>query len=86
MDDLDDHLAGGDRLQHLDANRAGADAIGEFLSELDVERTEGVIRNGSLTLNGNIREPYLLGNISAEDRTADPPRATIMRVPPGGGW
>ncbi|MFN3003907.1 PQQ-dependent sugar dehydrogenase [Mycolicibacterium wolinskyi] len=25
------------------------------------------------------------GNISAEDRTADPPRATIMRVPPGGG-
>lgn len=25
------------------------------------------------------------GNISAEDRDADPPRATIMRVPPGGG-
>jgi glucose/arabinose dehydrogenase len=25
------------------------------------------------------------GNISAQDRTADPPRATIMRVPPGGG-
>lgn len=25
------------------------------------------------------------GNISAEDRTAEPPRATIMRVPPGGG-
>jgi glucose/arabinose dehydrogenase len=25
------------------------------------------------------------GNISAEDREADPPRATIMRVPPGGG-
>jgi glucose/arabinose dehydrogenase len=25
------------------------------------------------------------GNISAEDRTADPPRATVMRVPPGGG-
>ncbi|CAN3126458.1 PQQ-dependent sugar dehydrogenase [Mycobacterium sp. smrl_JER01] len=25
------------------------------------------------------------GNISEEDRTADPPRATIMRVPPGGG-
>lgn len=25
------------------------------------------------------------GNISAEDRTATPPRATIMRVPPGGG-
>ena len=25
------------------------------------------------------------GNISAEDRSADPPRATIMRVPPGGG-
>ncbi|MEC9325449.1 MAG: gluconolaconase [Actinomycetota bacterium] len=25
------------------------------------------------------------GNITAEDRTADPPRATIMRVPPGGG-
>ncbi len=25
------------------------------------------------------------GNISAEDRTADPPRATIMRIPPGGG-
>ncbi|MCH9668584.1 MAG: PQQ-dependent sugar dehydrogenase [Actinomycetia bacterium] len=25
------------------------------------------------------------GNISAADRTADPPRATIMRVPPGGG-
>ena len=25
------------------------------------------------------------GNISAFDRTADPPRATIMRVPPGGG-
>ncbi|MGZ8801169.1 MAG: PQQ-dependent sugar dehydrogenase, partial [Mycobacterium sp.] len=25
------------------------------------------------------------GNVSAEDRTADPPRATIMRVPPGGG-
>lgn len=24
------------------------------------------------------------GNISAADRTADPPRATIMRVPPGG--
>ena len=24
-------------------------------------------------------------NISAEDRTATPPRATIMRVPPGGG-
>ncbi|MFV8048189.1 PQQ-dependent sugar dehydrogenase [Mycobacterium sp. 48b] len=25
------------------------------------------------------------GNTSAEDRTASPPRATIMRVPPGGG-
>ena len=25
------------------------------------------------------------GNISAEDRDADPPRATIMRIPPGGG-
>lgn len=25
------------------------------------------------------------GNISAQDRDADPPRATIMRVPPGGG-
>jgi glucose/arabinose dehydrogenase len=25
------------------------------------------------------------GNISADDRTATPPRATIMRVPPGGG-
>lgn len=25
------------------------------------------------------------GNISAEDREASPPRATIMRVPPGGG-
>lgn len=25
------------------------------------------------------------GNISAQDRTADPQRATIMRVPPGGG-
>lgn len=25
------------------------------------------------------------GNISAEDRSAEPPRATIMRVPPGGG-
>ena len=25
------------------------------------------------------------GNVSAVDRTADPPRATIMRVPPGGG-
>ncbi len=25
------------------------------------------------------------GNVTAEDRTADPPRATIMRVPPGGG-
>lgn len=25
------------------------------------------------------------GNISAEDRTSTPPRATIMRVPPGGG-
>ncbi len=25
------------------------------------------------------------GNISADDRDADPPRATIMRVPPGGG-
>ncbi|MGY4866648.1 PQQ-dependent sugar dehydrogenase [Mycolicibacterium elephantis] len=25
------------------------------------------------------------GNISAADRDADPPRATIMRVPPGGG-
>lgn len=25
------------------------------------------------------------GNISAEDRAATPPRATIMRVPPGGG-
>jgi glucose/arabinose dehydrogenase len=25
------------------------------------------------------------GNISAEDRDADPPRATVMRVPPGGG-
>ena len=25
------------------------------------------------------------GNISAQDRTASPPRATIMRVPPGGG-
>ncbi|MDX1872263.1 gluconolaconase [Mycolicibacterium sp. 120266] len=25
------------------------------------------------------------GNISAHDRTANPPRATIMRVPPGGG-
>ena len=24
-------------------------------------------------------------NVSAEDRTANPPRATIMRVPPGGG-
>jgi glucose/arabinose dehydrogenase len=25
------------------------------------------------------------GNVSAEDRDANPPRATIMRVPPGGG-
>ncbi|MGZ5393683.1 MAG: PQQ-dependent sugar dehydrogenase [Mycobacterium sp.] len=25
------------------------------------------------------------GNITAEDRDADPPRATIMRIPPGGG-
>jgi glucose/arabinose dehydrogenase len=25
------------------------------------------------------------GNISAGDRTADPPRATVMRIPPGGG-
>jgi glucose/arabinose dehydrogenase len=25
------------------------------------------------------------GNITAEDRTATPPRATVMRVPPGGG-
>ncbi len=25
------------------------------------------------------------GNITAEDRTAQPPRATIMRMPPGGG-
>ena len=25
------------------------------------------------------------GNITADDRTANPPRATIMRVPPGGG-
>ena len=25
------------------------------------------------------------GNVSAEDRTANPPRASIMRVPPGGG-
>ncbi|WP_163806018.1 PQQ-dependent sugar dehydrogenase [Mycolicibacterium anyangense] len=25
------------------------------------------------------------GNISAQDRTATPPRATIMRIPPGGG-
>src|SRR5690606_21425523 len=25
------------------------------------------------------------GNISVEDREATPPRATIMRVPPGGG-
>lgn len=25
------------------------------------------------------------GNISAEDRAANPPRATIMRIPPGGG-
>lgn len=25
------------------------------------------------------------GNISAEDRDADPPRASIMRIPPGGG-
>jgi glucose/arabinose dehydrogenase len=25
------------------------------------------------------------GNISAADRTANPPRATIMRIPPGGG-
>lgn len=25
------------------------------------------------------------GNVSASDRTAEPPRATIMRVPPGGG-
>lgn len=25
------------------------------------------------------------GNITAEDRRADPPRATVMRVPPGGG-
>jgi glucose/arabinose dehydrogenase len=25
------------------------------------------------------------GNISAEDRDANPPRATIMRIPPGGG-
>ncbi|WP_179470301.1 PQQ-dependent sugar dehydrogenase [Mycolicibacterium vinylchloridicum] len=25
------------------------------------------------------------GNVSAADRTADPPRATIMRIPPGGG-
>ncbi|MEV0671140.1 gluconolaconase [Mycobacterium sp. NPDC050441] len=25
------------------------------------------------------------GNVSADDRTATPPRATVMRVPPGGG-
>ena len=25
------------------------------------------------------------GNITADDRDANPPRATIMRVPPGGG-
>ncbi|WP_371934586.1 sorbosone dehydrogenase family protein [Mycobacterium sp. TY815] len=25
------------------------------------------------------------GNITAQDRTANPPRATIMRIPPGGG-
>ena len=25
------------------------------------------------------------GNITADDRTANPPRATIMRIPPGGG-
>jgi glucose/arabinose dehydrogenase len=25
------------------------------------------------------------GNVTADDRAADPPRATIMRVPPGGG-
>jgi glucose/arabinose dehydrogenase len=25
------------------------------------------------------------GNITADDRAADPPRATIMRIPPGGG-
>ncbi|MGE0217448.1 PQQ-dependent sugar dehydrogenase [Mycolicibacterium sp.] len=25
------------------------------------------------------------GNITEDDRTADPPRATVMRVPPGGG-
>ncbi len=25
------------------------------------------------------------GNITADDRTAEPPRATIMRIPPGGG-
>jgi glucose/arabinose dehydrogenase len=25
------------------------------------------------------------GNVSAQDRTATPPRATVMRVPPGGG-
>jgi glucose/arabinose dehydrogenase len=25
------------------------------------------------------------GNISAEDRVANPPRATVMRIPPGGG-
>jgi glucose/arabinose dehydrogenase len=25
------------------------------------------------------------GNVSAQDREADPPRATVMRVPPGGG-
>jgi glucose/arabinose dehydrogenase len=25
------------------------------------------------------------GNVSAEDRTATPPRASVMRVPPGGG-
>jgi glucose/arabinose dehydrogenase len=25
------------------------------------------------------------GNVTAEDRTANPPRATIMRIPPGGG-
>lgn len=25
------------------------------------------------------------GNVSVEDRTANPPRATIMRIPPGGG-
>ncbi|MBL1150202.1 MAG: hypothetical protein HND42_08350 [Armatimonadetes bacterium] len=60
----DQNLSGVVNVQERDL-----DAIGEFLSELDVERTEGVIRNGSLTLNGNIREPYLLGNISAEAKS-----------------